>query len=327
MKEIFKGGYIIQPYAFNRLTVGGRPITKAETVVLSAIYSMSVNGGRARYSYRTLSRKFRLAKSTVARCVGSLCAAGLIEQDKSNRTAATYAYIGPEVKKGALRGEEFLFSEKFTYKKGTVREDVCLTKSEVRLLNKIMSVKALEASERQLAGMLNLSERAVRSALDTLLHTDLVFRPEKGDCASRKSLFKVNAKKMRALEEKHKRTKKDVGYEVVFVAKEVKDANARAEREAYYARKKAEMESRAERIDQLVRDNSTYKTAQKAFFAALHQGDGREMERCDDVMQRVKEKIEASFPKMELTCKLCCDSGELPDGKWCTCWMKARKRR
>ena len=73
MKEIYKGGYIIQPYAFNRLTVKGRPITKAETVVLSAIYSMSVKGGKARYSYRTLSQKFRLAKSTVARCVGNLC--------------------------------------------------------------------------------------------------------------------------------------------------------------------------------------------------------------------------------------------------------------
>ena len=116
MKEVYKGGYIIQPYAFNRLTVAGRIITKAETVILSAIYSMSVNGGRARYSYQTLSRKFRLSKSTVARCVGNLCAAGLIDQDKSNRTASTYAYVGPEVKKGALRGESYLFSEKFTYK-------------------------------------------------------------------------------------------------------------------------------------------------------------------------------------------------------------------
>jgi len=326
MKEVYKGGYIIQPYAFNRLTIRGRAITKAETVVLSAIYSMSINGGRARYSYRTLSRKFRLAKSTVARCVGNLCAEGFIEQDKSNRTAATYTYVGPEVNKGSLRGESFLFSEKFTYRKGNEREEIYLTKSEVRVLNKIASVKELEASERQLARMLNLSERAVRSALDTLLHTDLVFRPEKGDCISRKSLFKVNSKKMRALEEKYKRVKEESGYEVVFVPKAIKDANARAEREAYYAQKKAQKEDRLARIELLLRDNGAYKTAQAAFFAALHVRDEHAQERHNGVMQRIKAKIEARFPE-RLTCKDCGDTGELPDHTWCTCWMKAKKRR
>lgn len=325
MKEIYRGGYIIQPYSFNRLTVNGRPITKAETVILSAVYSLSAKGGRARYSYHTLSIKFRLAKSTVARCVGNLCGAGLIEQDKSNRTASTYVYVGPEVNNGALRGESYLFAEMFTYKKGAVREDVFLTKAEVRLLNKIMSVKELEASERQLAGMLNLSDRAVRSAIDTLLHTDLIFRPKKGNCASKKSIFKANGKKIRVLEEKYKRSKEGTGYEVVFVPKEVKDANARAEREAYYAQKKAEKESRIERIDQLLRDNSTYQAAQKAFFAALHKGDQRAQAHHDGVMRRIREKVAAHFPK-KITCEECNDTGELPDGTLCTCWQKAKKR-
>ena len=326
MKEIYKGGYIIQPYAFNRLTVKGRPITKAETVVLSAIYSMSVKGGKARYSYRTLSQKFRLAKSTVARCVGNLCEEGLISQDKSNRTAAEYMYVGPEVKKGALRGDAYLFSEKFTYKKGDLREDVTLTKAEIRILNKIMSVDSLETSERQLARMLNLSDRVVRSALDTLLHTDLIFRPEKGDCSTRKSVLKANAKKLRALEVKYKRTKEEVGYEVVFVPKAVKDANERAERESYYARKKQEMQDRIERIDSLCRDNATYRMAQEAYFDALHRCDWAEMERQDAVMGRIKEKIAAKFP-VKVECDECNDTGELPDGTYCTCWKKGKKRR
>ncbi len=326
MKEIYKGGYIIQPYAFNRLTVKGRPITKAETVVLSAIYSMSVKGGKARYSYRTLSQKFRLAKSTVARCVGNLCKEGLISQDKSNRTAAEYAYVGPEVKKGALRGDAYLFSEKFTYKKGSLREDVTLTKAEIRILNKIMSVDSLEVSERQLAKMLNLSDRVVRSALDTLLHTDLIFRPEKGDCSARKSVLKANAKKLRALEGKYKKAKEGAGYEVVFVPKEVKDANEKAERETYYARKEQEKQDRIERINSLCRNNATYKAAQQAFFDARHRFDFVEMGRQEDVMNRIKAKIAANFP-VKVTCDACNDTGELPDGTYCTCWKKGKKRR
>ena len=201
-----------------------------------------------------------------------------------------------------------------------------MTKSEIRLLNKISSETTLEASERQLAKMLNLSERAVRSAIDTLLHTDLIFRQKKGDCATRKSVFRVNSKMLRALEEKHKRTKEEVGYEVVFVPKDVKDANERAEREAYYAQRKREIERREERIEELLRDNSAYQRAQDDRKQALYAHDWEKMGKIDNYLKRVRDQVAAKVPEIT-RCHECGDTGTLPDGAFCTCWKKAKQRR
>ena len=197
---------------------------------------------------------------------------------------------------------------------------------------------AYEGSIARLANSLNLSEATVGRTIKFLLKARLIYRPAEDKGVNSHKLTRYHVNRELFSYEKFRKVKKKKSEPTV--SKEVAAINARAEREAYYAARKADMEERAERylleslqtVPQLKALNKDINLMQPTIAKAevynmstypiLKAKEQRLKEERRALMQRFgisEDKFKAEY---YAKCKLCLDTGFCKDGKGCTCFRK-----
>lgn len=180
-----------------RLTLSARSILDK---VLSLSKRKSDPDACCRFTYEQLREEYGIAKSTVARAIGQLKDAGVIERKERDVDGTEYIYVGtPHGAKHYVIPACFQTAQikgKFDQDFRTIKD------SEVRVLCYLMTEcaapktyrKSCKTSYKKLARVLKLAESTVRAALDDLMSAHLVFRPKhfKGKNANRLSRYQVN---------------------------------------------------------------------------------------------------------------------------------------
>lgn len=347
-------GYIDQPYSFFKKTLsrnGGRKLRRSEILLYATVYSFSRSDddtATCNLAYSKFEQKLGLSHGTVARGIGALKEAALVNQDKSRRTGASYKCTSKIKENGFIRTEFYLFSTKFEAKGEAPRY---LTTSEINVLSLIKThcgnkkgSGVFTGSVRGIARTLGLSFTIVQKCITTLLKMHLIFRSEenRGRNGYKRSGYTVNAKLLRRTEKNYKRDieppkpKKALSSE----AREIEAANARAEREHYYAVLREVAENRRQSfLDHLNRDD-TYKRVDDALRALPPKIGRAEAFNLPELLhlkneekrlqaQRARRMAELGITEEELRpkyrCARCSDTGFKPDGTMCDCYPKRRQ--
>ena len=333
-----KPTFIRRPYSFFHKSVAGRKLTRSELAIMGAVYSFSGSENGCTYSYSRFQREFGISRATVARAVSAMKASGEVSQDKAHKASAAYRF-DESAEKACIRTELWLYTFQFEIE-GQKRY---LTKSEIDVLSLILSHKtnpntigAFVASVRQIAGILNLSATCVQRALDALLHADLIYR-ERGINGSRKSRYKANDKLMRKAVKKMRKEVREQRVDRRTAAEAA--ADERTERERYYAKIRAERESRKDYFLSLLGADEAYHRADRelrTLDVALARAEIFEPKAVDDLRKRRKSLTVTKSRRMAalgisaedlnppFRCEKCRDTGERADHTYCDCWRIQR---
>lgn len=320
----------------------GKKLKPSSQAIAGKIFGLSrTNKTNAvcRTSYDQLQAEIGIARSTVAASLKELKDAELIEERCREKNGTGFRFIGDAGKRYDII-PQFLYTADIIVSGNSIR----LTKAQVRILSHMMTEAkrpknngAYEGSIKRLAHALNLSETTVKKAVKTLLKARLIYRPaeDKGVNSNKLTRYHIN-RELFAYEKYRKvKTKK-----VENVPNEIAAANARAEREAYYANRRVEIEERARRYllqayknapklqeyDKEIKSmqfalaraevyNASTYPALKAKEASLR------MER-KLLMQRFNISEEKLNPEYYAQCKHCKDTGVRKDGTSCTCFRR-----
>lgn len=289
-------------------------------------------------SYDQIEAELGVCRRSVASSVGKLKDAELISESSRSREGTSYVFTGDY-------GHRYDIIPLYLYTADVTVGGISrrLTKAQVLLLGHLMTEAKrpknngkVEGSMAMFARKLNLSETTVKKGIKVLLKAGLIYRTaeDKGVNGSQLSYYRVNKdlydyEKMRRVKAPKK----------TAAEKAVAAADARAERESYYAHRKQEMEARAEKYLMEV-----YKAAPrvKAIDIALRKLDislakaeraGGETFKQLQMEERNLKVEHASIYKeigadIRLTkadfyarCKKCSDKGYLPSGRFCTCYL------
>lgn len=328
-------GFFMRPYGFFQEPNGGR-VRRAETVVAGQIYSMSKDENVCRYGYSVFMKKNNMAKSTVARSIKSLDCSGKIKRTRRGGKSSEYTFSA-ETKSSSIRSENFFYTEKFNVE-GVERY---LTYSEIDVLSLIYTHTRskqgnFEGTSQSIAAILGLTKKTVKLALKELLSLGLIYRPTKGVNNYAKSVFAANMKWIRAKERAFKKEEKKA--KQAALPKSVVDANARADRDKFYADRRQEAQARADKYIQRARKNEEYNAVEKALRpyelllakAELYEKDKLPALQAQKAALELKRKkllaamdIEPWQLEVEGHCKCrkCFDVGVLPDGRACDCYV------
>lgn len=339
MTKKLNNGFVMRPYSFFQDGEGSHP-TRSETLIRGWIYSMTRTEGQVcRFGYSNFMQKFGLSRSTVARATRKLRSGGVISARRIGGQASVYNYISDVSKTAHVRTELWFFTTIF--KIGGL--DRYLTNAEVDVLSLIYThtryeaAKHYEGSVREIAGILNISEKTVMRAIAALFAADLISRPTIGLNRHQKSVFVANMRVLRRLDKAVKKAEKAATQAQDRLPAHVQAANARADRDRFYA-------ERTERCRQLV-DHFTAKVARHPRFNDVERGLrilGLELakaeiytpEQVPNLQGRLtalqKERalildmqgVEAwqLEEKSHAICKTCFDTGYRSDGTGCSCY-------
>ncbi len=342
VSEENRGAYIRVPVEFFRLSVNGKKITRSEAFIYGKIYTFadenSTEGGKSCHlSVDQLEREFDISRPTAISATKRLKQAGFIETSSRDKNGTSYKYKQKAKHKKYITVPQYLFNTDFA--EGDRLEG--LTKGQIALLSLIMSDcertknnGKSEGSARIYARILGLSEKTVRVATHTLLKKGLIYRPAEGKGVNkwRKSTYIVN-KELFNYKKHIKKSKKNNEK----LPKAVMDANARADRERYYALLRNEAQSRADRYlriackDEEFKRNERelgalqYKLAEAEYrgtlnLATLQQREKELRLRRADLLRKMKIAETDLIP--QYTCKKCEDTGFLKGGKACDCYRE-----
>ena len=328
-------GFIMRPYSMFQ----SGEFSRAKIAVAGQIFSMTQKENVCKWGYSTFCEKLNMAKSTVADAVRKLCKDGWFARERRGGKTNEYTYTGDGELRGHVRTENFFYTEKVKIF-GVERY---LNLSEVDVLSLIYvhtrheKTGKFEGATKTIAEILGLSERTVRRAIKALLNAELIFRPEKGVNKHVSNVFAANMKWIRAMERAHKRAERKAEAAKKQLPKDVIDANARTDRERFYAERRNEAQAKADKYLALARKDARYVELQKALgkmeltlakvelydVAKLPETLSRKAElqaRRDAVL---KEKGLAQWmleAESYYTCKRCADTGHLPNGSSCDCY-------
>lgn len=295
-----------------------------------------------RTSYDQLQKEIGIARSTIATSLQELKDAALIEECGRDREGTSFNFVGDAGKRYDVV-PQYLYTADILINGQSCR----LTKAQVRILSHMMTESqrpknngAYEGSIVRLAKALNLSETTIKKAIKFLLKSRLIYRPaeDKGVNSNKLTRYHIN----RELFSYEKYRKPKAKKAETLVSKEVAAANARAERDSYYANRRAEMEERAERYRlkayQAVPALKTIEKDIKSMQFTLAKAELYDMstypklkaeeKRLNDERSALlsrfgisEEKFTASYYAI---CKECNDSGRKRDGTSCTCFRKEK---
>lgn len=304
-----------------------------------------------RLSYKDLSRIFNRSKSTIARSIQSLDDDGLIGRMRGKNCME---YEGKKEFDGALFASElWLYSASLEIN----GEKRCATYAEISVFQHIAGKCTYEknkehtytATYKQIAEAVNVCERTAKDAVRFWINVGYLTCPKKDRGYRGKastyhiaSIFRNRLKRIRRGEkttdgkEVSEREKASTS-ESAERRNQIEDANARTERERFYASRKQQAVITSENAKKQAFDNPEYrriyndindKTREMARAEAFHLGgleelkeQIRELESRRTTVLAVMGLTDADFePKYH--CRKCSDSGFLPNGKACDCYHK-----
>lgn len=320
-----------------------KKISPVARAVAGRVYGVSKSRKKEKElwtSYDQMQEEFGICRATAASAIGKLKESSLIEVDNRDRKGTSYKFVGE-----AGRGYDVVPLYLYTVDVVIGGIERRLTKAQVHLLAHLMAEckrpknkGECEGSIARFARELHVSETTIKKAIKVLLKAGLVYRTkeDKGVNGYKLTKYRVNGKLYEY--EKYRRAK---AKKADVKAKAIADADARAERERYYARRNEEMQARVERyilsahkkaprlktIELEIRSNAfpmaRAELAGDESFATLQAKDKALKIERELIYQRFgiePKRMEQSF---YARCKKCQDSGTLPNGAGCKCWMEA----
>ena len=340
-----KGAFSRVPH---RIGKKGQRVTPSARAIAGRVFGLTdpkKENSACWTSYDQLHEEFGIARPTVAAALSQLKEKELIRKSDRDRSGTALQYIG-EAGRTYDIVPLYLYTADITIAEKKRR----LTKAQVLILSYMMTQAKrpkndgkVETSIKRLHKLLALSETTIKKAIRILLKAKLIFRSKEDKGANKYKLttFHVN----RDLYEYEKfRKKKKVKQPTDTRSQATIAADARADRERYYAQRRAEMESRVEkyrlkvysmapRIREIEEEIQAMapKIARAEFdklptYPILVEKERRLVEERLTLMKRFnvsEEKLKQSYYSL---CKDCQDTGYLPNGKSCTCHLHLRRQ-
>ena len=322
---------------------GKKKLTPSAVSVAGKIYGFShTNDPEAvcRLSYEQIREEFGFSRATIAGAIEQLCKEKKIERVKRDQDGTAYKYIEE------IKGKRYDNIPQYLY---TAEICVCgewrkLTPSEIRLLAHITTAcenkktgGICRGSAGQFAQDLGICKTTVKKSLRALMKAGLIYRAKENKGKSKYNLsgYEVN----REVYEYKKYLKKPRAKrgEKPFVSAEVAAANAKAERESYYAKLREEAQQRVDkyllkanrepRFKEITGELSRMEIAQaKAEIfepvtlpALLIKKQALIKER-REILKGLNMTEADLLPRYK--CLKCSDTGFKPDGCQCNCYPK-----
>lgn len=253
-------GFLMRPYSFFQDGAGGHP-TRAETLVRGWVYSMTRSEGQVcRFGYSSFAEKFGLSRSTVARITRKLRGAGDISMQRMGGQKSVYTYQAKVPATSHVRTELWLYTATFRIC-GVERR---LSNAEIDVFSLIYThtrndkSKRFEGSVREIAGILNISEKTVERSITALFAADLISRPTIGVNGHQKSVFLANMKRAKTERKRAKAEERAKERVQAQLPQYVIDANAKSAREKFYADLRARCEAQADHYKKKAKSDPRY---------------------------------------------------------------------
>lgn len=329
-------GYVRIPYSLMGRTImrngRERKLCGAALLVCSAIYSFSADGRKSDFTYSEINRRYRISRASVSRAVRVA-----LDNDLAERGDKVHEYQS----KGVKEDEPYLYVEEWLYHARFEADGMLryLTKNEVLVLSYLISIcknkKAWAGSYRGIARRLPFGKDTVIKSIERLRAMQLVYVEGAARNNYQRAKFHVNGKLLRAKRE-----------EIVKRAKgkneAVRDADARAERERFYALRRNAAQRRAEEMQARAMEDARYADAEKEYRRLdieIGTAEAFNLPGLQDLMRQQKAAAAVKAERlavMNMTfedlqpryqCPKCSDTGYLPDGHMCSCYpVKGRRR-
>lgn len=348
--------YIKLPYAlFSLLLTGAKKLSRAALFSLGKVFTFSrvkdEPRARCRFKMKELAKELHISERQTIHVVNVLLRAGLIERVKDGNgkeIKSQYRYIGNPVEKGYVRVDLYLLNQEFTFKNGSRR---FLTLSEALVLSFMMThcnnpkKRKFEGSIRSIANQLHVATSTVQGAIAELMSARLISRPEEDTArnASRWSVYHVDERLIRKTEKEYKKAFKDklagageMPRSIVYVPKSVADADARADRERYYAQARSEAEAACAPFRRRLNNDPAYarihvekKRVDAEWRNALLNDDRAKLARLERQQVELEGRLKARRLALKITdeellpkyrCSKCSDTGFKADGRACDCY-------
>lgn len=332
-----------------------RPLRFSELRLCAEVFSYShmkyYPGETCRRSFSDMTKRLRIARSTVSAAVQNCKRTDLIEQIKHFHDSAEYKYTGSDPDGFYITIERYFYTNEFEIpRENRTRR---LTDAEVFILSIIASIckgtdkKGYDGSISEISDRLGIDSKTTRKSLKTLISAHLIYCQDPiYRCFGRKRLhFSVPSAILRTMkhdehkldnaewaERKRDRRNRQAGIDAV---------NEKNERDKYYAGLRQEGISRAEKyLGIAMQDESFRRTVQEmrplAFEIAKAEYSGEkdrslELRRREQSLKASKAAILATLGLTEAQidmenppcrCEKCRDTGYLPDGTSCTCYPR-----
>lgn len=197
------------------------------------------------------------------------------------------------------------------------------------------------SSNAKIADMLALSERQVERAIINLMAARLIFRPVRGQNRVKNSKFVANLKEIRSLCEKYA-PKKEKGNKATFSDKPayIADLDAKSDRARYYAILKLRAEDKAESYKRAFEKKSprfvVIDAELRSMAPDLARAEVRQLPTLGELQAKeaaLREERAALLKRFGVDerlfkarawarCRLCGDTGTLPNGYACDCYKQ-----
>ncbi|MBQ3220325.1 MAG: hypothetical protein IJB34_00005 [Clostridia bacterium] len=335
------------PLALYRQKIDGRRLTPSAYALFSKIYAFSHTTDEdavCRLTYKQVCDEFGFARATTATAFEQLRSGGKIQKQDRDAEGTAYKYVEELAGRQYDNVPQALYTAEITVR-GVQRR---MTLSEIRVLARLMTECSYagngggkygggiyEVSNKTLARKLNLSETTVKKAIRALMKARLVFRTAKNKGKNR---YKLSGYEVaRELYDYKKRQKSKPAVSKKFVPEEVKEANARADREHYYSLLREKAERRAQsfvdraRRDDVYRDVETRLNVMELELAKAEVYDPSKLPALQDKQKRLRLERVRALERLGIDpeqlvprwrCEKCSDTGFLPNGKACTCYRE-----
>ena len=333
-----KSGYLIRPYFTFRKG------SRLRMLLQSFVYSFNVKGNSCRMGYAQICERYNVSRSSVARELKELSDEGIIQRKRQGGKATKYTYVYEKEGKGEtvgshVRTEDYFFTRKFEIE-GELR---FLKNSEIDVLSLIYThtrdpkTQQFEGSYKDIAGILNMRTETAFRAASALMAADLICRPTTGVNGHSKSIFKAQMKNLRKIERKVKKEEKKT---LAYVPQEVKDADARSERQRYYDLLKNAALARVDYVEKEANANARFRELSQNLRGLELSLAKAELGKPEELPKLKAEKIAILKEREEILnglgytsadllprwkCSKCSDSGFLPNGRACDCYTPPGK--
>ena len=314
-------GFLRVPYVWLR---GGSSLSLSALITKAAVFSFTKPDEAAEFTYKDLKERYALSHATVARCVTSLCTRGEIRRGDRKRD---YRCDGTSSDEVFIKVEEWLFHARFG------AEEEYLTRSEIMILSLVRShPDNFTASVRGIARILDLSPTTVCAAREKLLRLHLIYcLPGRGK--GKPSIYTSHESLLRA---KKREFTRPAHQSVQKRSNVVSDADARAERERYYAELQQREERRVRYFEDLLQKDPAYARAHVSLrkleidvVKAEISGENVEALKAEEtnlraLLARRMTALNVSPKDLErrVECERCKDTGIRQDGTFCDCYLR-----
>ena len=337
--KLNKGGYFLRPYGIFQ-DVDGRKPSYVETVLKGVVCSFARADLPCNYGYKNFTSRLHVSKSSVSRKMAHIKKDDRFDVARNGGKNSTYTYKG-DFSKGFIITPDFFCTTEFEID-GKKRR---LKGSEIDLLSLIYSHTfdggKFVASYGAIAGVLNYdSTRTVLRAVKSLFKMDLIARTVRGENKHCENEFTVQLKTLRKYEKADRRAKRRAASKTMDKNTSLIDAaNAKAERERFYALRRADADRISEKNQAKANENIQYREIARrlrdlefelakaelldpANLPKLKLEKARLSKTSLDLLAKMNLKPEDLEPQW--ACKKCSDTGYLPDGIACDCYRLSR---